>query len=43
MVLATRNKDGKKVSEYLVEAAHYYTRVGMGAVDRLNQIIKSAD
>ena len=43
LILSERNKDGKNTKEYLVEAAHYYTKVGMGAVDRFNQMLKSHD
>ena len=43
IIMASRNKNGERLIEPVVEAAHYYTKVGMGAVDRLNQVLRSHD
>ena len=43
IIMASRNKNGERVTEPVIEAAYYYTKVGMGAVDRMNQIIRSHD
>lgn len=43
LVEVERKKDGKKVTETIPEAAHFYTTQGMGSVDRMNQTLRNYD